>query len=242
MKKTIRIIRKFHKWPGIIFLLPAIIIALTSILLAIDGLINMERIIISTPSFSMQNRNPDVKTMIQTSDFTYVGTRNGLYKVDGEQVFAIPELAGYDIRSVLIVNDTLFIASRQGVWRLSNDELKKISEKDASNISLNPDRMLLVSQGKKGYELMDFNGILSKTPAQINFNQSAFFKNHSQSLKKFIIDIHTGEAIVGSKLMPWWIAAGAAALLILSFTGLWIVVRRWLKKRKTHYHTRLKNS
>jgi len=47
-----------------------------------------------------------------------------------------------------------------------------------------------------------------------------------QTLHKLVIDLHTGEAIVGKKLKPYWIALCGIQLLVLTITGLWFLVKR----------------
>lgn len=230
MKRTIKLIRKLHKWPGILFLIPAVIISITSLLLAFDGPLNMERVKIKTPFFSQQNRLPDVKTMLHTGNAQYIGTRNGLYIVREGKTHIQPELHGYDIRALLMVNDTLLIASRQGVWYMSQNRLQKISEADAAGISLTPEGHLLISQGRKGFEVVGFDGKPRSSLPGIDLKSEVFILQHSQTLKKFIIDLHTGEAIVGKTLMPWWIGLAGLGLLLLAFTGAWILVRRKMKK------------
>lgn len=234
MKKTNKFIRKLHKWPGILFLLPALLISTTSILLALDGKLKMERIRIKTPAFSLQSRTPDVKSILFSGSHYYIGTRNGLYIVHEGKISIRPELRGYDIRALLLTGDTLLIASRQGVWFLAGDNLIKISETDAAGISLTPEGHLLISQGRKGYAVIDFHGKPKSLPEIIDLTSKDFTQNHYQTLKKLIIDLHTGEALVGKTLMPWWIGLAGLGLLILGITGGWILVRRWRRKILRH--------
>lgn len=46
-----------------------------------------------------------------------------------------------------------------------------------------------------------------------------------QTLHKLVMDLHTGEAIVGKTLMPFWIALSGIQLLLLTLTGCWFVFR-----------------
>lgn len=223
-------IRNLHKWPGILFLFPAFLISITAILLALDGVLHLNKVKVNIPTMSQQMGNAEIKAMVATPTHQYIGTKAGVIVYHNRQSFSIPELAGNDIKSLLLFGDTLFIASKQGLWYYYNNIAKRIFEQDVTNVSLAPKKLLLVSLGRKGYKLIDFNGKEVKSEAGINIKDAAFAQKQPQTLHKLLMDLHTGEAIVGKTLKPWWIAICGIQLLLLTLTGFWFVFKKKNKK------------
>ncbi len=223
-------IRAWHKWPGILFLFPAFLISITAILLALDGVLHMDRVKINVPTMSSgKYAENEIKAMAVSADRQFAGSKSGLYIVEAGEVKSVPELAGSDVRSLLLVNDTLYIASKQGLWRLVDNSINRLNDKDVFHVSRTPNNQLLVSAGKNGVILLDRNG------TEINDNQmvkeivaklDGLKKKQSQTLHKLVMDMHTGEAIVGKTLMPFWIAFSGIQLLLLTLTGCWFVFRK----------------
>ncbi|HAQ20738.1 MAG TPA: hypothetical protein DCR40_16130 [Prolixibacteraceae bacterium] len=222
-------IRTLHKWPGILFLFPAFLISITAILLSLDGVLHMDRVKINFLSTTDSYADNEMKSVVFGANRQYVGSKNGLYIVDGSEVLSVPELTGGDVRSLLLVNDTLYIASKQGLWRLAGNSIIRLNDKDVFHVSLTPNNQLMVSAGRKGIFLLDRNG------AEIKDNQivkeiaaklAGTKQNQPQTLHKLVMDLHTGEAIVGKKLSPFWIAFSGFQLLLLTFTGCWFIFRK----------------
>ncbi|MBW8332981.1 MAG: PepSY domain-containing protein [Prolixibacteraceae bacterium] len=225
---TFKQMRAWHKWPGILFLFPAFLISITAILLALDGFLHMDRVKINLPFTTDTYSEIEIKSMVVAADRQYVGSKNGLYIVEGTRVSSVPELAGSDIRSLLTVNDTLYISSKQGLWRLAGNTIIRLIDKDVFHVSQVGDQ-LLVSAGKKGIIQLDRNGEEVKNSSlagEIASKLSASKQKQPQTLHKLVIDLHTGEAIVGKTLMPFWIAFSGIQLLLLTLTGCWFAFKK----------------
>ena len=123
---TYKQIRAWHKWPGILFLFPAFLISITAILLALDGLLHMDRVKINMPFTTDTYSEIEIKSMVAGADRQYVGSKNGLYIVEGIRVSSVPELAGSDVRSLLLVNDTLYISNKQGLWKMAGSKVARL--------------------------------------------------------------------------------------------------------------------
>ena len=223
-------IRALHKWPGILFLFPAFLISITAILLALDGVLHMDRVKINVPTMSSgKYAENEIKSMAVSADRQFAGSKNGLYILEAGEVKSVPELAGSDVRSLLLVNDTLYVASKQGLWQMVGNTIVRLNDKDVFHVSRTPNNQLLVSAGKSGVLLFDRNG------AEIGDNQlvkefsaklAGSKQKQPQTLHKLVMDLHTGEAIVGKTLMPFWIAFSGIQLLLLTLTGCWFVLRK----------------
>ncbi len=225
---TYKQIRAWHKWPGILFLFPAFLISITAILLALDGLLHMDRVKINMPFTTDTYSEIEIKSMVAGADRQYVGSKNGLYIVEGIRVSSVPELAGSDVRSLLLVNDTLYISSKQGLWRMAGSKVVRLIDKDVFHVSMS-NNQLLVSAGKKGIIQLARNGKEVKNnplAGDITSKLDGSRQKQPQTLHKLVIDLHTGEAIVGKTLVPYWIAFSGIQMLLLTLTGCWFAFRK----------------
>jgi len=222
-------IRNLHKWPGILFLFPALLISITAILLSLDGVLHMDRVKINFLSISDSYTENEIKSMVVSANRQYLGSKNGLYIVEGSRVSSVPELAGSDVRSLLLVNDTLYIAGKPGLWRLTGSTIVRLIDQDVFDVSQANNHQLVVSAGKKGIILLDRDGSVvtdSRMNKEILSKLGGLKQKQPQTLHKLVMDLHTGEAIVGKKLSPFWIAFSGIQLLLLTLTGCWFVFRK----------------
>jgi len=221
-----------HKWLGIIFLFPAFLISITAILLALDGFLHLDKIKTNIPTISGHYSSPEIKSVCFTSTKQFIGTKTGLLIALNDSCYLVPELSGCDIRSMSAVDDIVFIAAKQGLWKYHNNAFIKILDKDVHSVSLYLNNKLIVSLGKNGFEIVDFDGNVIKDITKLDRLKKLIFEiasNQPQTLRKLVIGLHTGEAIVGKTLEPFWIALCGIQLLGLTLTGCWFV----FKKRKT---------
>lgn len=226
---TFKQIRAWHKWPGILFLFPAFLISITAILLALDGVLHMDRVKINLLSTSDSYAEIEIKSMVAGTNRQYVGSKNGLYIIEGSGVRSVPELAGSDVRSLLLVNDTLYIAGKPGLWRLTGSTIVRLIDQDVFDVSQANNHQLMVSAGKKGIILLDQDGSVvkdSQKNKEISSKLDGLKQKQPQTMHKLVMDLHTGEAIVGKTLMPFWIAFSGIQLLLLTLTGFWFVFRK----------------
>lgn len=223
-------IRAWHKWPGILFLFPAFLISITAILLALDSVLHMDRIKINVPTMSSgKYAENEIKAMAVSANRQFAGSKNGLYILDAGEVKSVPELAGSDVRSLLLVNDTLYVASKQGLWQMVGNTINRLNDKDVFHVSRTLNNQLLISAGKKGVILLDRNGAEIRDNQMVKEIAEKLYgskQRQPQTLHKLVMDLHTGEAIVGKTLMPFWIAFSGIQLLLLTLTGCWFVFRK----------------
>jgi len=227
--KSLKQIRNFHKFVGIIFLLPAFTISVTAILLSLNGALHLDKVKINIRSMSKNINNFEVKATLMSQDKQYIGTKTGLFIVETDSCYIVPELSGFDIKSLLAVNDTIFIGSKQGLWKYLNYSARLINSQDISHVSLAGENLLAISLGKKGLKLVDFSGN-EKGPQ----NYSKFIVsqanvtelNQYQTLHKFIVDLHTGEAIVGKSLKNYWVGFCSLQLFLITLTGCWFIFKK----------------
>ena len=96
---TFKQIRSLHKWPGILFLFPALLISITAILLALDGVLHMDRVKMNLPGMSEKYSESEIKSIVVSGENQYIGTKKGLFVIEGGQTRSIEELSGSDVRS-----------------------------------------------------------------------------------------------------------------------------------------------
>lgn len=230
--------RIWHKWPGILFLLPSLIISITAVLLAFNGILKLDRIILNPPGNSSGSANFEIKSMVINSSGLFTGTKQGLYIFRGDDTIAVAELAGFDIRSMTTDGDTVWIASKQGLWKHDGHRVTNLLKEDVFGVSRLPERQLLVSLGKKGYKVIDFQGNVIREslhlPANLEDKLTRISTTQAYTLHKLIVDLHTGEALVGRTLKSWYIALTGIQMLILTVTGFWLLFK---KKRQKKYNT-----
>ncbi len=225
-----KIKRKWHKWPGIIFLLPSFIISITAVLLALNGLFRLDSVKLNLPALSKPTCNSEMKTMIATGNRVFAGTKNGLYIYENEAFTEIEELSGFDIRSLVTKGDTLLVASKQGLLMIDGPMVKKILNQEVFGVSLLPNEKLLVSMGKKGFKLVNYDGSEDNEKEFIPEGFRKAIKSLSTTqpytLHKLVVDLHTGEALVGRTLKPLYIALTGLQMLILTITGFWMLFKK----------------
>lgn len=221
--------RLWHKWPGILFLLPSLIISLTAVLLALNGLLKLDRVILPWPANNASG-NIEIKSAVQASSGLFTGTKQGLYILNGNQVTKVEELSGYDIRSMATDGDTVWIASKQGLWKHNGDRVVNLMKAEVFGVTLLPGGHLLVSMGKNGYQITDLSGREAVTGLPSYGTTEAVLSHFASSqpytLHKLVVDLHTGEALVGRKLKPWYIAVTGLQMLILTVTGFWLLFKK----------------
>jgi len=229
--------RKLHKWPGIIFLIPAILIGASSIMLSLDGLIQMDKI--SLPFYKPKNIKPDVRTLTFSDGKYFIGTKSGLYEQTENGLKTVSGLESADIRVTVARNDSLFVGAKQGLWLVHGTNVRRIYNKEVSGISFVNAGNIVLSRGTSGFEVINTNGEQVNEPeesiSRLITGVEKFESIQTATLKKFVMDIHTGEAIVGKNLKPYWIALCGLQLLLLAITGIWLVlpVKRMGKKPKS---------
>jgi hypothetical protein len=222
--------RLWHKWPGILFLLPSFIISVTAVLLALNGILKFDRVLLGWPVKNTSSGNIEIKSVVSASSGLFTGTKNGLYILNGDQIMNVEELSGYDIRSMATDGDTVWIASKQGLWKHNGDRVVNLMKTEVFGVNLLPGGHLLVGMGKKGYLITDLSGKETATGLPAYGATEAVFSSFASSqpytLHKLIVDLHTGEALVGKTLKPWYIALTGLQMLILTVTGFWLLFKK----------------
>lgn len=222
--------RKWHKWPGIIFLLPSFIISVTAVLLALNGVLHLDRITLNLPTVSKHTGSFEVKSMMIAGERIYAGTKQGLYVYENENFTAISGMEGYDIRGLVPKGDSLLAASKQGLWLIDGIKAHRILKQEVFGVSELTRDKLLVSLGKKGYMIVNYDGTevnaREHIPESYHKSITSLETSHPYTLHKLVVDLHTGEALVGRALKPWYIALTGLQMLILTLTGLLMLFKK----------------
>jgi hypothetical protein len=255
MKKMVYYVSKWHKWIGIILCIPLIIIAITSIFIVFqdsyknkpsEPQINVSWLpgyskILSEKEFI--NKSSEIKASLHFSENTFfLATASGLfYQYEGEFGF-VKELIGYDIRDIKAFSNQLFICTKNGLYKMSADisKLELIGQMDIHGIEVLGDSLIYAST-KKGL-LISYDYGQTWLKDQQSHQQIVQFAKHSLSeqpriipLHKLILDLHTGKSFFG-KTFEWiWILLAGVNLSFLTITGLWISIRRLLKKKQKNF-------
>ena len=145
----------------------------------------------------------------------------------------ISDLAGKEIRCLAIKDEYLFAGGKLGLFsvRLSDKSVSIILAKDIHSINFLQDGSLLVSDKKGIYQSVD-NGTIWKKhqlseALDIRQVEPDIMANNKIPLHIFNMDLRTGKAFYGKKHEWMWIVIVNLSLLIITFTGIYM----WLKKK-----------
>jgi hypothetical protein len=232
---------KFHKWPGIVFLIPGLIVSITTILIGLNDTLHLDKVKISAGSGKASPT--EIRNVLQTQNAgTFIATKRGLFVKLNNQIKPVKEFSGYDVRGLAVINDSVYIASKQGLWRIVNSNVTQLSKDEVWNVQVLNEEFLLLSAGKKGIVVTDTNGKKLKdvnNPLNLtDLDQIAHITGKEpMTLHKLIMDLHTGEAFTSKALKPVYIVSSGVLFLVITLTGFWLVFGK-KKKKKQHIHSK----
>lgn len=220
---------QLHKWPGIVFLIPGLLVALTTFLLAVDKPLELDKVYLS--SKAAPGYDPEIRAMAQIGTMSYIGCKSGVFKVQNGQTVPVKELSGVEVRQMLHLSDTLLVVTKQGIWMLA-PRIYKVYPYEAWSVSRWDREHLMVGLGKKGLAVIDFEGKKAdwQLPSTTHKQLLGYASAEPVTLHKLVMDLHTGEAFMGKNLRWIYMVLCSIMLLALVITGAWFVFRKKKKK------------
>ncbi len=230
-------IRHWHRWASPFIALPILIIALTTVLIAHRKALGTEDITVPAswlPGYQAVAGKPaiaEARTSLKATDGTrYVGTLGGLFRLQGEQLVAVEELAGTQLRGLAEAPWGRIAAARNGVWLEAGHGWQRVLKGDAWNASARADGSIVVSLRDKGL-LVSRDGKQWQADPELTPALAALASQAASepiTLSRLAMDLHTGRAFFGRDGEWIWIDLLGLSLGFLSLTGLTL----WLRSRR----------
>ena len=232
--------RSWHTWASLILALPILIVGASAIFIAHKKALGTDDLKVSAgwlPGYQTQEAKtklPEARAaLITQSGTTLVGMQEGLYRLAGEKLVAIDELAGMPVRGLADSAFGRVAAAKNGIWLEKNGQWEKVMKGDAWSASTQADGSVVVAikdkglvvsrDGKKWQPDPLLTAALAALPAEMT--------DKPLTLGKLIMDLHTGQAFFGKRGEWIWIDLIGIAMCLLAMTGVYMWWRA--EKRKT---------
>jgi len=228
--------RSWHSWTSLFIALPILIVALSAIFISHRKALGTDEVNVAAnwlPGYqgaaANSGRNEARASLITASGETYVGTLGGLYRLAGEQLVAVEELAGTQIRGLAEAPWGRVAVAKGGIWLEQNGKWQRVLKGDAWSVASRRDgfvvgirdRGLLISEDGQHWQadarLATALAILPAAAEPI-------------TLARLIMDLHTGKALFGKEREWIWINLVGLALSLLALTGLYMWWRTQLRR------------
>ena len=228
--------RSWHTWSSLIVALPILIVALSAIFIAHRKALGTDEVNVAAgwlPGYqasSAKNGRNDARTSLLTArGETLIGTLNGLYRLSGEQLIVINELAGTQIRGLAEAPWGRVAAARSGVWLEQDGHWRRVMKGDALSAAGQLDGSIVVALREKGL-LASKDGEHWQADAHLATALASLPNDGAEplTLGRLIMDLHTGRALFGKDREWIWIDVVALALSLLALTGIYM----WLHARR----------
>lgn len=242
----------WHKWAGLLFSIPVVLVALTAILIAHKDGLGTKNMLVNAgwlPGYQAKQKNighllDDVKAYHVAGEKHYYGTKLGVVAQHNNVLTIVKGTEGSEVRDIAAIGDTLFFASKHGIFSYFevNNRAMKLINGDFHGLVFNEQKLTALA-GKQGlYESTDYGktwsenmqlSVLLPDVAVARLSERIGNEGYIEKLnwEKLILDIHTGEAFFGSGSMWIWIDLVALSLLVLTCTGIWMWYKRKFRKR-----------
>lgn len=231
--------RSWHTWASIILALPILIVGASAVFIAHKKALNTDDITVNAkwlPGYQTEEakgKGPEPRAALTTTGgMTYVGTQEGLYRLDGDKLVAVEALAAVPVRGLAESSFGIVAAAKNGIWLAQHGEWTRVHKGDAWNASSRADGSVVVSIKDKGL-LLSSDGKQWQADPVLASALAAMPTDAAEkplTLGKLIMDLHTGQAFFGKKGEWIWIDLIGIAMCLLAMTGVYMWWRA--EKRK----------
>ena len=231
--------RSWHTWASLILALPILIVGASAVFIAHKKALGTDEVTVNarwlpgyrTPAATAARLEPRA-TLTTAAGTTWVGTQQGLFRLDGERLVEDETLAGAPVRAIAEAPFGRVLAARSGIWleqdgqwqrTLKGDAWSAVTRADGSVVVALKDKGLVSSRdGKKWAPDPALTAALAATATQL--------PDKPLTLGKLIMDLHTGQAFFGKDGEWIWIDLVGLAMCLLALTGVYMWWRA--EKRK----------
>lgn len=232
--------RWWHKWLGIVLLLPLLIVAVTAILLAHDRSLGLRSMTVAAdwlPGYGEAGSGVEIRAAQRHGDTDYVATRLGLFTLRDGQVEAVAALHGVELRDLAASGDRLYAAARNGVWAGSGQgEWRLLLKAEAWSVNVRTDGSLAAATRERGLLVSEDGGVTWRSEAGMAraIAEQSGIDPGAVSLGRLILDLHTGKALLGKQYEWLWIDITGAAMVFLTISGfvMWWRARRQRQRQE----------
>ncbi|WP_265949482.1 PepSY-associated TM helix domain-containing protein [Dechloromonas sp. A34] len=231
--------RSWHTWGSLILALPILIVGASAIFIAHKKALGTEEIPVAAKwlpgyrSMGDKAKGIEARAALTTSaGTTYVGSLQGLYRLDGDQLVEVEALANTQVRALAEAPFGRIAAAKSGIWLETNGQWQRTLKGDAWNASARPDGSVIVSLKDKGL-MTSTDGRQWQPDALLAVALTSAASTQADkplTLGKLIMDLHTGQAFFGKDGEWIWIDLVGLAMCLLALTGVYMWWRA--EKRK----------
>lgn len=231
--------RSWHTWGSLILALPILIVGASAVFIAHKKALGTDEITVAAKwlpgygSAEAKAKGIEARAALTTSTgTTYVGTLQGLYRLDGDQLVEVEALANTQVRAIAEAPFGRIAAAKNGIWLETDGQWERTFKGDAWNASPRPDGSVIVAVKDKGLvtsrdgRKWQQDAVLSVALAGAASTQA----DKPLTLGKLIMDLHTGQAFFGKEGEWIWIDLVGLAMCLLALTGVYMWWRA--EKRK----------
>lgn len=222
--------RTWHIWVSLILSLPILIVAATAVFIAHKKALGTDDVPVAAgwlPGYQTASaktgRNEPRASLLTVAGETYIGTSNGLYRLDGEQLVAIEALAGTQVRALAEAPWGRIAAAKNGIWLEKDGQWQRVQKGDAWSAASQPNGSIIVALKDKGL-LWSSDGQHWQTDARLVAALASLPADTTEplTLGKLIMDLHTGKAFFGKDGEWIWVDLVGLAISLLALTGVYM--------------------
>ncbi len=220
---------------------PMLLVAITAVLMEHGRLLKLGEVSVPAKWFpgyrgdALRAQQADLKVVWSDGRaLTYVGTRAGLFRLQGDSLLRIAAIESRDIKTLTGDEATgvVFAGTREGVYRIRTDNATLVRKGDVHSLSMTADRALLVIPNGKGAERSIDGGATWAAVAEYAAALRTLPLPEPPStvtLSRLAFDIHVGTAFTGRSMSWLWVDALGLVLAFLVGTGVWLW---WVARRR----------
>lgn len=217
--------RNWHTWGSLILGVPLLLVGLTTFFIAHEDALGTKEMLLPIQGAGYEKM--EIRSSLQVGAEQWVGTKQGVFRLDGQTAVAMPGMPKDEIRDMVSTADgAVLMAGKKALWRMEAGNAAKVFKADCWQVSANPagytaackEVGLLASADGKGWaeRTIDFPAeLLTAVPKEM-------------ALSKIIMDMHTGKLFFGKEYEWIWIDLLGFACVALGITGLVM----WMRSRR----------
>lgn len=216
--------RKLHTRVGLLGGAPFFIVTISAILFVHGAVIGLQKVKINAswlPGYALDARRPmQVNSMLVLGDKKYLGTESGVFVVvgNGKPERQIP--GAVVINLVAVDSGAVMAITTKGIWRSAGEKWQMLLKGDIINATVSHDGRIAAHTKRRGMLTSTDDGktwtrfALAKLPR-------APREASVVRLKEIMLDLHTGEALLGNRYKFLWTDLLGISLAIMVASGLW---------------------
>ncbi|MGQ0709765.1 MAG: PepSY domain-containing protein [Rhodoferax sp.] len=231
--------RSWHTWASVILALPLLIVGITAIFITHKKSLGTDEVVLWSRGASAAHA-PEVRTVLPDAQgVVWLGTQEGLLRLDAGMASPVAEFDGIPVRALAQAPWGLVAAAKNGIWVLRDGTWSRALRTDAFGASLvgnaevavtTKDEGVLISRNGRDWQAHQaWNLALEMVPAHGGARP--------MTLDKFIMDLHTGVAVLGKGREWIWIDVLGLCLVLLGLTGLTMWWRQERRKAQLRQST-----